>query len=206
MSTSATNNNATDSKLLQALIQDAIDKRRTVRQSKRTPGSTGVEAALRAIAFNHSHPSNARKPEPVLDKAIATEKQIVLAWLAQLIAVAEQTQVPKEQAGIYEYWRTYARFAELRRDKLREMPLPEAQQFMVRHCPASPKPLKGLTRLMLQRYATPMRIFETLVSLSHACPSQPFVKTFVSSADHSGFPHAGRALSRHALAGKSQAE
>lgn len=51
-----------------------------------------------------------------------------------------------------------------------------------------------------------MRIFETLVSLSPVCPSQLFIKTFLFSPHRSRFPHAGKTLSWHALAGKSQAE
>lgn len=132
MSTGASRNNASESDL-EALVQAAIAARSTVKKLKRAPGSAHVEASLRAIACSHSHPSNARKPDPVLNDAIKTEKEIVLPWLAQLKDIAGQTQDPKEQARIYEYWRIYAVFAELRCEKLCEMPLAEAQQFMVRH-------------------------------------------------------------------------
>lgn len=139
MSTGASRNNASESDL-EALVQTAIAARRTIKKSKRAPGRADVEAALRGIAHGHSHPSNGREPDPVLNAAIETEKGIVLPWLAELVAIADQSREPKEQAGIYEYWRTYAKFTELRRDKLRELPLTEARQFMVRHCPGSPKP------------------------------------------------------------------
>lgn len=128
--------------LLHSLIGEAVEWRRTIKYTNsRKPTPTEVEQKLSSTA-SLFRTRIAPSGDLEINTAVATEKEVVIAWLNELLRAANSDQLARltdpqkrrqrqQQAQLFSYWRAYQSFVGLRLKAMRKMPVETARKFMV---------------------------------------------------------------------------